>query len=181
MLNRWSVNALLKSVILIMSSAIVLMLALRAWDAYDRYGVASRVSVLTDASGSVFRAMNGLRLDRSFTDRALKAETVAPQDRKQIMDARDAGMPALKLAVDTLAKVNFPGQQNYLAIMQRALASLPGLQAESAAAFDKPKADRRADLGTTYFNLTNGLIDDLERLCQQLAAEAKMKDSFIDE
>src|SRR5579862_7562283 len=44
MLNRWSVNALLKSVILIMSSAIMLMLAFNAWDAYSRYVTASRVS-----------------------------------------------------------------------------------------------------------------------------------------
>ena len=84
MLNRWSVNALLKSVIVVMSGAVVLMLAFNAWDAYERYAVASRVSVLTDASGSVFRALNGLRLDRSFTERALSAETVAPQDRKQV-------------------------------------------------------------------------------------------------
>jgi len=181
MLNRWSVNALLKSVIVVMSGAIVLMLLLNAWDAYGRYAVASRVFVLTDASGSVFRALNGLRLDRSFTERALNAETVAPQDRKQIMDARDAEMPALKLAIDTIGTVDFPGRQSSLDTLQRSIASLIPLQTETVSAFDRAKADRRADLGKTYVALTNDMIDTLDRLGGQLSSEARLKDPFIDE
>ena len=181
MLNRWSVNALLKSVILIMSSAIMLMLAFNAWDAYSRYMTASRVSTLTDASGSVFRALNGLRLDRAFTERALNAETVAPQDRKQIMDSRDIELPALKMAIDTLGAVDFPGRQNFLDTMKRTMTSLEPLQSESAAAFDRPKADRRADLAKTYVAVATELVDSLDRLGGELAAQAKMKDPFVDE
>jgi methyl-accepting chemotaxis protein len=181
MLNRWSVNALLKSVIVVMSGAVVLMLAFNAWDAYERYAVASRVSVLTDASGSVFRALNGLRLDRSFTERALSAETVAPQDRKQIMDARDIELPALKLAIDTVGSVDFPGRQSFVDTMKRTMAGLEPLQSESTAAFDRPKADRRADLSKTYVAMANELIDALDRLGVELAAQVKMKDPFVDE
>jgi len=69
MLNRWSVNALLKSVIVVMSAAIVLMLLLGAWSAYERLGTTNRVVALTRTSGLVFQALGDMRRDRTFTDR----------------------------------------------------------------------------------------------------------------
>lgn len=50
MLNRCSVNFLLKSVILVVSGALVIVFALGAWNAYGRYAEASRVEVLTGVS-----------------------------------------------------------------------------------------------------------------------------------
>lgn len=181
MLNRWSVNFLLKSVIAVMSAVTITMLTIGAWSAYRRLELANRVAVLTDASGSVFRALNNLRLDRSFTDRSLKAETVAPSDRKQVSQARAGEMPALKAALTALRGIDFVGQETYIASLQRSVAALEPLQAESAAAFDKPKADRRADLGSSFVAIETDLIDTLDKLGVQLAAEVKLKDAFVDE
>lgn len=47
MLNRWSVNVLLKSVIIAMAAMVVVLLAIGAWSAYQRLSVANRVTALT--------------------------------------------------------------------------------------------------------------------------------------
>jgi methyl-accepting chemotaxis protein len=182
MLNRWSVNALLKAIIVVLSAIVVVMLAAGAWNAYERYMMASRVTVLTEASGSVFRALSALRRDRNFTDRALKLNDPAgAADRKQIMGARAEEMPQLKLTIEKLPLAEFSGRQNFLDTLQRSVTTLTTLQGESATALDKPKADRRANLGPEYLALTNQLVDTLDRLNNELTAAAKLKDPFIDE
>ena len=181
MLSRWSVNVLLKSVVLVMSAVMVVTFALGAWDAYSRYGVAERMTTLTQASDAVFRALNNFRLDRSFTDRALRAETVGPADRKQVTDARDAEMPALKAALATFATVNFPAGKTYIDALRGAVSTLDSAQAESLAAFDKPKAQRRDTLDKDYVALGTLYVDNLDKLATELGAAVKGTDPFIDE
>jgi methyl-accepting chemotaxis protein len=181
MLNRWSVNFLLKSVITVMAAAIVAMLATGAWSAYQRFSSASQMSVLTDASRSVFLALNNLRLDRAFSDRALKADTPAANDLKQVSHARAAEMPALKAALRTLSGADFPGHDATVANLGQAIAKLESLQSASAAAFDEPKSARPASLAGELFSFETELIDTLDQLDGQLAAEVKLKDPLVDE
>src|SRR5258708_827142 len=180
MLNRWSVNALLKSIILAMSVIVVATLATGAWDAYQRFGMANGVTALTQASGAVFRALNHLRLDRSFTERALRAEQVGAPDRKQVMDARDGGTPALKATIELLGNTDLVGRQGFIDALRRQVAVLEPLQAESAAAFDKPKAARRETLSKDYVAIETQIIDNLDNIGTELAAAVKLKDAFVD-
>jgi methyl-accepting chemotaxis protein len=182
MLNRWSVNALLKSVIVALSTIVVITLATGSWDSYQRFTTSGRVVALTKASDSVFQAMANLRRDRVFTERGLKGNDVVPApDRKQIQDARDGEMPPLRATVDVLAGLDFAGQKTFLDSLQRQAATLTALQSESTAAFDKPKAARREDLAKEYVALCNDVIDNLDRLGNELAAAVKGKDPFVDE
>jgi methyl-accepting chemotaxis protein len=181
MLNRWSVNLLLKLVIASMAAIAMLTLATGAWDAYQRVTVANRVAILTDASNSVFQALHNLRFDRSFTDRALKADAVAPGDKKQIMDVRAAEMPALETTVKIIGTVDFSGRQGFIDSLQRSLTALAPLQNESAQAFDKPKAERRDTLSKDYIAVENQIVDTLDKLGAELAAAVKAKDPQIDE
>src|SRR5262252_6285198 len=119
MLNRFSVNALLKTIIVVMSAMVVLTLAARAWDAYQRFTIAGEVEGLTKASNFVFRALNGARLDRSFTERLLKEEQPSVQDRKQITDAREIENPALQSTIAALGGLNFNQRQSFLEQLQR--------------------------------------------------------------
>jgi len=182
MLNRWSVNALLKSVIVVMSALVVITLALGAWDAYRRVGVATRVAQLTQASNAVFLALGDLRRDRTFTARAMNLPDVTPAaDRKQIGDARNGEMPPLKTAAGMISALDFPGQRSYAESLPRLTATLERLHGESTAAFDKPKTDRRAGLAGEFNTTINELIDSLDKLGNVLAAEVKLKDPFVDE
>jgi methyl-accepting chemotaxis protein len=164
-----------------MSSIIIVILAYGAWGAYERLGVAGRVMVLTKASGSVFRALNGLRLDRSFTDRALRAEQVAPADRKQIAEARDGEIPAVNAALTTLGSTDFTAGKAELEALRSALPVLQAAQTTTLAAFDKPKDQRGDNLGKDYMALATRLIDTLDKLSNELAAEVKLKDPVVDE
>ena len=66
MLNRWSVNVLLKSIVTAMSAIIVVMLASGAWSDYRHFVASRHIAVLTNAAGAVFRAMHNLQIDSAF-------------------------------------------------------------------------------------------------------------------
>ena len=78
MLNRLTVSALLKTVILAMSLCVVIGVSLNAWDSWGRLQVANRISVIADTSAYLFKAMHNLRTDRATTERLLNAD--APMD-----------------------------------------------------------------------------------------------------
>jgi hypothetical protein len=78
MLARLSANTLIKSVITTMALITIVMLAGSAWSSAQRVAAASRIALITDASGSAFKAMANVRLDRSFTERNLKRGEPAP-------------------------------------------------------------------------------------------------------
>ena len=89
MLNRLTVSALLKTVILATSFCVVVGFSLNAWDSWGRLQQAGRISVIADASANMFKAMHNLRTDRSTTNRLLNGD--APMDsRHREISARPA-------------------------------------------------------------------------------------------
>src|ERR1700749_771042 len=74
MLNRITVSALLKLVMSVMAAIVAIILALGAWDSWQRLRDDERIAVVADASAHAFRAMHNLRTDRSTTFRALNAD-----------------------------------------------------------------------------------------------------------
>ena len=74
MLNRLSVNALLKSIIVALSAVVVVVLSLGAWESWHRMAVASRIAAAAEASTHLFTALHNLRVDRSSTNRDLLSD-----------------------------------------------------------------------------------------------------------
>jgi hypothetical protein len=108
MLNRLIVSALLKAVILATSSCVVVASSFNAWDSWGRLQVASRISVFSDASANLFRAMHNLRTDRTTTSRLLDSD--APMDgefEKYLRSIRDDEMPAMGNALAALGAMEF--------------------------------------------------------------------------
>ena len=58
MLNRLTVSALLKIVILATAFCVVIGFSLNAWDSSGGSRIASRISVVADASANLFKAMH---------------------------------------------------------------------------------------------------------------------------
>src|ERR1043165_4525897 len=81
MLRRISANLLLQSVIAVVGVALVAALANDALDAWRAVGAASRLKGIAEVSGHAFRAMHNLRIDRSFTVRALVLDGIADADQ----------------------------------------------------------------------------------------------------
>ena len=75
MLNRLSVNALLKSIIVTLSAVVVVILSLGALGSWHRMVIASRIAAAAEASTHLFTALHNMRVDRSSSNRL--SETIS--------------------------------------------------------------------------------------------------------
>jgi methyl-accepting chemotaxis protein len=182
MLNRLSANVLLKSTIATMALAVVVMLAMNAWDCWRRFADAGRIVVVADASGFAFKAMHNLRTDRASTFRELNSEqTIDPGIEKYLHGVRDSELPALKSAIEVLESIDFADRSTLLPELQREFKSLTALDAETWQNFSKPKAARREGLAKEYMEETARLLDTLDKVSTRIFASVKGSDAFVDQ
>jgi len=179
--SRLSVNALLKSVIAILAAAVVVILALDAWDSWKRLNIANRSAAVAEASAHLFTALHNLRVDRASSFRDLSADRQFTQMNQQIRDARTAEIPALKSIMLALEAIDFPERQSYIAGIGQALTRLTALHEESAPAFLRPKAERRSGLAQDVYNQTNALLEMLDKISTRLTRLVKLEDAYIDQ
>ena len=103
MLNRLTVSALLKTVILTTAFCVVIGFSLNALDSLNRVQLTSRIAVIADASANLFKAMHNLRTDRATTNRLLNSDQPVDSDiDKYLRNIRDAQMPAIANALALL-------------------------------------------------------------------------------
>ena len=94
--NRVTINALLKTVIGVLGAAVVILLALSAWESWGRLATASRAAAVADASTYLFTALHNLRFDRAVSRTELLTEKPATTMNAVLREARTNEMPALK-------------------------------------------------------------------------------------
>jgi methyl-accepting chemotaxis protein len=181
MLNRLPVNLLLKSVIAILATAVVVMLALGAWSSWIRLAAVNRIAAAADASGYMFTALHNLRIDRASSFRDLRAEKPLTTVNALLRDAREAEMPALKSALVALQGTDFPERQAAVATLDQAIKKLTALHEESTPAFLRPKAERRPALAQEMFDEANNLLALLDKVSAQLSKSVKLEDALIDQ
>jgi methyl-accepting chemotaxis protein len=178
MFNRLTVNALLKSAVLVLSSAVVIVLALGAWESWGRLSVATRIVHVADATGSLFGALRDLRNDRSTSVRDLQSDKQAELS-SVLREARVAEMTALNAALAALRQDDLGQGQSGVPALEQALKKQAALHQESAAAFTQPKSSRRAGLVQEVTDSANGLMSLIDKLSMQLAALVKLDDAFV--
>jgi len=181
-LDRLSANALIKSVIVILASAVVLLLALGAWSSWQRLGAADRIARVAEASAHAFKAMHNLRTDRATTIRGLNDP--APMDadvEARLKGIRDAETAALVAAAGVLEGVEFIDRATLLPALQRSIKTVGALHSESWTALKQPKAQRREQLARDYMTELNALAETLDKLSARLTATVKLADPFIDQ
>jgi len=181
MLDRLSVNVLLKSVIAILSAAVMVMLTLGAWDSWTRLASANRIAAAANASAYMFTALHNLRVDRATTVRLLLIEKPATAVDPVLRQIRGAEMPALNSALAALETTEFPERQSAINGLADRVKQLSTLQEESASAMAKPKPERRAGLSQDYLNASGAVIEALDKLSAQLNRSIKLQDAFIDQ
>ena len=182
MLNRLTVSALLKTVILVTSFSVVVGFSLNAWDSWGRLQSASRIAVIADASANIFKAMHNLRTDRSTSNRLLNSD--APLDaeiEKYLRNIRDTEMPAMGAALGLLGGVQFSQQQTLVPEFDRLYKSMTALQKEFWEAMAQPKASRRPALAKDYMDAANAMLEVLEKLSGALSAAVNHQDATIDQ
>ncbi len=181
MLQRASISVLLKSVILTLCAAVILLLALSAWDSWRRLSTSERIAGVVDAEADFFTALHNLRVDRSTTFRDLNADRQFTAMAEQLRSVREAETRALAAGLAVMATVNFPGRQTAVESLERAIKKLAALHQESATALLRPKAGRRPTLAREYFTEMDALIDLLGKLSSQMIASVKLEEPYIDQ
>ena len=182
MLNRLTVSALLKTVILVMSFCVVVGFSLGAWDSWTRLQLTNRIAVIAEASANVFKAMHNLRTDQSTTFRLLNADQpVASDIDKYLREIRDSEMPAMANALVLLPSIDFAQQNALVPEFDQLFKKLTAEQKEFWDDVAKPKASRRATLPQEYFDTTAALLKTLDKLSAALAAAVNHQDATIDQ
>ncbi len=182
MLNRLTVSALLKTVILTTAFCVVLGFSLNAWESWGRLQLTNRISVIADASANLFKAMHNLRTDRSTTSRLLNSDQPIDSDiDKYLRDLRDTEMPAMRNALALLPSIEFAQQQTLIPELDRLFKTLTAQQKEFWDEMSKPKASRRPALPKEYMETTAALLGTLDKLSAMLAAAVNHQDPVIDQ
>src|SRR5215831_5383370 len=120
MLDRLSVNTLLRCVIGAM--AVVVVLAGNVWESWQRLATTERMEVAATASGHAFKAMHNLRTDRATTFRNLNAPgPIEPDVKKYLQAFRDDEVPAMRTAVELAEGLEFADKRTLLPELQRAI------------------------------------------------------------
>src|SRR3954452_5121277 len=180
MLNRLSVSALLKTVILTTAFCIVIGFSLDAWESWKRLQVTSRISMVAEASASLFNAMHNLLTDRSTTDRLLNSDQPIDSEMdKYLRGLRGVEMPSMSNALELLPAIEFVQQTTLVPELERSFKALTRLQKEFWDEMNKVKASRRLTLGKEYMETTAGLLDTLDKLSAALVAAVNHQDAVI--
>ena len=179
MLNRLSVNVLLKSVVALLSAAIVVSLSLGAWGSWTRLQQANRIAAVAEASGYLFTALHNLRVDRSSSNRDLSQEK-QPGVTPMLREVREAEMPALKTGLAVLQKMDFPQGNGPVVELDAAITKLAALHKESATALSQPKSARRPGIADDVQNHITALAALVDKMSEQLVNSVKLNDPFVD-
>jgi len=182
MLNRLTVSSLIQSVIVLMSTCMMALLCVSAWDSWQRLTVTGRISVVADASSNLFKAMHNLRSDRASTIRSLNDDAlVQPDIGKYLRDSRDAEMPAMRAAAAVLDDVEFADQKTLVPELTRLIQTMTALETESWDAMHKPKASRRPAIAKEYAETAASLLETMDKVSVRLAAAVNHNDAVTDQ
>jgi len=181
MLNRVTINTLLKAVIATLGAAVVIMLSLSAWNSWERLGSASRALAVADASSYLFTALHHLRFDRAVSRTELLADRQATTMNPILRDARTNEMPALQSALVALERVDLPDRDAAITALNGHIKRLTALHEETALAMAQPKAARRPGIAEEMFKAADDLIKFIDKLSTQLTLSTKLQDPYIDQ
>ncbi len=179
MLNRVTISALLKAVIMTLGIAVVVMLSLTAWESWNRLQTAREAEAAASAESDLFTALYNLRVDRASTGSDLQADKTS--EDPIVVHSRAAEMAALKSVLDYLPHVDFPDRQALTAEFVDHIKRFSALHDETAAALAQPKASRPAGLSERWFKEANTLFSLIDKLSTRVAVAVKLHDALIDQ
>ena len=180
MLDRISVNAVLKSIFGLMAGAVVVLLAMSSWDSWTRLNTANQMANNAEATIHLFTALHNMRSDRSNTFREMNGErTSGPSQHLQKL--RAAEQVGLQGSIGALKLVEFPAGSTAVAEFEQNMRKLAALQKETESALSMPKAQRRAGLADEFLKHADGFIVQIERLSKQMGDMVRLRDGYVDQ
>jgi methyl-accepting chemotaxis protein len=180
-INRVSVNVLLKSVIAALAIAVVVGLSIGAWNSWTRLAAVKRIGAVANASADIFTTLHNLRVDRSATVRGLSADQQFAVLPPLIRQMRAGDVPALAASFESLKKTEFSGQKAAVANIGDAIQKLAMIHRTSTAALMQPKAQRPAGIAKQYAHDAGAIVTLLEAISTQLIKSVALEDSYVDQ
>ena len=144
--------------------------------------MASRISVIADASANMFKAMHNLRTDRSTTNRLLQFRCADGQRHRKISARSSRGRNAgHEQRARLLDGIEFVRQQTLVPEFDRLFKTLTTLQKEFWDAWlsRRPRAVRR--WRRNIRRRPTALLETLDKLSGTLAADVNHQDAMIDQ
>jgi methyl-accepting chemotaxis protein len=182
MLDRMTVSALLRSVLLTTAFAVVAAVSLSAWSSWGRLQSTARIETVAEASSQLFRAMHNLRTDRTTTSREMTADQpIAAETEAYLHEVRNAELPALEKGLALLPEIGFPQQETLIPELDRLNRQMIAQDQEFWVEIKKPRAQRRLALTKEFMTNTVALLDVLDRLAGVLAATVNHQNATIDQ
>jgi methyl-accepting chemotaxis protein len=182
MLNRLTVSALLKAVILMTASLVIGAVLLSAFNTWQRLQSANRIATVAEASANLFKAMHNLRTDRTTTNREMNADQpMIAETETYLRGLRGAEVPAIAKGLELLPAITFPQQETLIPELDRLYRKLVEHHKEFWTEVAKPKAQRRLALVKEFMDNTQTLLDVLDKLSGILAATVNHQDATIDQ
>jgi len=181
MFNRVTISTLLKTVIMTLGLAVVVMLSLTAWESWSRLTAASQAEAAANAESYLFTALYNMRIDRATTSIDLHADKPPSGVSPLLGNARNSEMAALQSALEYLPQVDFPDQQALTAELADRMKRVAALHDATAAALSQPKASRQPGLAEQAFKETNELFSLIDKMSTRVATAIKLQDAFIDQ
>jgi methyl-accepting chemotaxis protein len=178
-MRHLSINWLLKSVIGLLSAAVIVTFSLEAWSSWTQFSAAGRIVAVTKTIQQIFIAMPNLRLDRSTVVRDLQSD-VASTALDTIAQRRNAAMPAVVATQAQLADIPFEDAPRKIAEYAALVTKVQALQAESLVALKLPLAQRRANIATEYNEALLALVASLDGLSSAIDRSVTGSDGTID-
>jgi methyl-accepting chemotaxis protein len=178
MINRVSVSTLLKSAFGLMAAAVIVVLAMGAWDASNRLRTANKIAANTEASAYLFTALSTLRTARAFTSNALLGDAVGDLG-PVVASTRSTGMEAAKNALIALQNASLPAGSSAVATLQGNFDQVVAFYKEADAAITLPKAQRRQGLADDGFKVMTAFLANIEGVSSQLATVVKFEDPYV--
>jgi methyl-accepting chemotaxis protein len=182
MLNRFSVDMLLKTIVGALALIVVAAIGARVLATYGALSASERILDVANASDDAFTAMLNIRSDRSSVPRTWNTDAPVSRDVKEyIRPLQTAEMGALRSALARLEQIDFADRATLLPALAHTQERLAALQAEFWEGIDKPKAQRRAALAADYLTEGLALQDTLEKISARIFASVRGLDAFVDE
>jgi methyl-accepting chemotaxis protein len=175
-----TVNSLLKSVIGALVATVMVLLALGAWQSWSRLQSVNRITVAAAASSHLFKALHNLRSDKTLVALSLGSDAPLPLNAANLAN-RVVIMAGMKGALEVLDGADLDGAAAGTTALRQAIEQFTRLHAESAAAAQRPKAERPAGLAAEYERTADQTIDMLAKLSTQLTRAVKLADPFVDQ
>jgi methyl-accepting chemotaxis protein len=182
MLNRLTVSALLKTVLLTIAFAVIAAVSLNAWSSWERLLSTTRTEIVAEASGNLFKAMHNLRTDRTTTSREINGDQPIVVDTETYLRGlRDAETPALARGLELLPLISFAQQESLVPELDRLYRQMIAHHKEFWIEIAKPKASRRLALAKEFLDNTQTLLDVLEKVSGSIVASVNHQDATIDQ